>query len=174
MNFSARTPIGGGPPSPYGPPMGNMPDINMPDIPDFLQKTFGWLQDAGKSDIAQGLGEVVKSLLPSGVSHYLSADERAQAQEMYDAQAGLLNQQSQMLRDRHDQEKQPRADLLQALVDRMSRESPSFLPDRPPTRRPYENVRRYDPRMSHQGQGDGYATRLSDALAYKWNPLGGQ
>ena len=150
-------------------------DFQMPEwVGDAYNKAKEILDPEVLDFIFSGIKGTAQALGPSYLSHYLSADERARADAMYEAQAGLLNQQSTMLKDRHDQEIKPREGLLQALVDRMSRESPSFLPDRPPPRRPYENVRRYDPRMSHQGQGDGYATRLSDALAYKWNPLGGQ
>ena len=175
-NFSGRSPYGG--PTPYGGQTGpSMPEISEPDL-GRLEGAFNTLKSVFGNEIVQslfsGLFDFGKAAMPSVLGHVLSGDERAQSQAMYDAQANLLNKQAEMLQGRYDQEKAPRADLLQALSNRMARESPSFLPDRPPTRRPYENVRRYDPRLTHQGSGDGYATRLSDALAYKWNPLGGQ
>ena len=150
-------------------------DFQMPEI---LKDVFDKAQALLWSDVAKwifsGLGSTAQVVGPSLLGHYMGQEGREDAKAMYDAQASLLNQQTQMLRDRHTTEEKPRANLLEAIASRMKQQAPSFLPDRPPPRRPYANVRRYDPRLTHQGRGDGYATRLSDALAYKWNPMGGR
>ena len=147
-------------------------------IPESLQNAFNDVKKVLGSEIAQamfsGLMGATRSVAPSALGYYMGQQGREDAKAMYDAQASLLNQQTQMLRDRHTAEEKPRANLLEAIASRMKQQAPSFLPDRPPPRRPYANVRRYDPRLTHQGRGDGYATRLSDALAYKWNPMGGR
>ena len=170
-NSSAGSPPQGGPVLPQG----GGGDFQMPEwVGDAYNKAKEILDPEVLDFIFSGLKGTAQVLGPSLLDHYMGQEGRENSKAMYDAQASLLNQQTKMLTDRHTNEEKPRANLLEAIASRMKQQAPSFLPDRPPPRRPYANVRRYDPRLTHQGRGDGYATRLSDALAYKWNPMGGR